>query len=75
MTNQISEESIGTASIDNDGTIYLRLISKGPGPEGVGYFSYKPNDPNYEKILAHVGPLTPGETRAVKPWPDKTENA
>jgi hypothetical protein len=73
MTNQATD-SIGTASMDSEGTLHLRLISRGPGPEGIGHFSYKVNDPNYAKILAHIGPIGPGETCPVKPWPEETEN-
>ena len=68
---QTAEESIGTATMEADGTLELRLIARGPGGlRGEGFLRYSPSDPKYKEILDHVGPLKPGETRSVAPWPD-----
>ena len=54
-----------------DGTIHLRLRAPLPGGgSGEGEFDYKPGDPDYQQILAHLGGLKPGETKPVRPWPD-----
>lgn len=65
------QEYIGTATMLPDGTIQLRLRAPLPGGgSGEGELDYKPDDPDYQKILAHLGGLKPGETKPVKPWPD-----
>ena len=68
---RVVEGSIGTASMEPDGTIVLRLITQRQnGPLGEGVLRYAPSDPQYHEILDHVGPIKPGETRPVAPWPD-----
>ncbi len=68
---QVAEESIGTATMEADGTIVLHLFARGPGGmHGQGVLRYPVSDPKYKEILEHVGPLKPGETRSVRPWPD-----
>jgi hypothetical protein len=62
--------SIGTARMDADGTIVLRLIARDPGgARGEALMRYPPSHPEYAAILRHVGPLRPGEERPVAPWP------
>lgn len=66
-----SSASIGTATMEADGTIVLRLIARGPGGIiGHGMLRYPPTDPKYRDILAHIGLLRPGESKSVPPWPD-----
>ena len=66
-----AQQSIGTANMEPDGTIVLRLIARGSGGmRGEGVLRYGVSDPGHQDILAHVGPLKPGETRPVAPWPD-----
>jgi len=68
---RVAEESIGTATMEADGTIVLHLFARGPGGmHGQGVLRYAVSDPKYKEILEHVGPLKPGETRPVRPWPD-----
>jgi hypothetical protein len=68
---RVAEESIGTATMEADGTIVLHLFARGPGGmHGQGVLRYPVSDPKYKEILEHVGPLKPGETRPVRPWPD-----
>jgi len=63
--------SIGTARMEADGTIVLRLIARDPGgARGEALVRYPPSHPEYAAILRHVGPLRPGEERPVAPWPN-----
>ena len=63
--------SIGGATMRPDGTINLQLRAEGPdGIRGDAFFSYPPDHPRYENILAHVGPIEPGDQRPVLPWED-----
>jgi hypothetical protein len=68
---QGSQDYVGTATMLPDGTIHLRLRAPLPGGgSGEGEMDYKPSDPDYPKVLAHLGGLKPGETKPVAPWPD-----
>lgn len=62
---------IGTATMDKDGTIILRLRSGGPGRAvGEALLRYPRSHAQYEAVLRHVGPLRVGEIRSLAPWPD-----
>lgn len=61
-------ESIGVATMTEDGTITLRLRSLPPGPIAEGTMSYRPGDPQYEEVKRHLGGIKPGETKPVRPW-------
>ena len=61
-------ESIGVATMTEDGTITRRLRSLPPGPIAEGTMSYRPGDPRYEEIKRHLGGIKPGETKPVRPW-------
>ncbi|MBX9690865.1 MAG: hypothetical protein K2Z81_00665 [Cyanobacteria bacterium] len=63
-----SQEPIGECWMDDDGTIHLRLVARGPGLSGQGQLSYKTDNEHYTEILNHVGPLKPGEKKLVPPW-------
>ncbi len=64
--------SLGAAEMKLDRTIVLRLRAEtSDGARGEGYFVYQPSDPEYLKVLEHVGPLAPGQSVGVRPWPDK----
>lgn len=52
-----------------DGTIGLHLRSEEDGMIAEGYFEVAPDDPRYEDIRRHVGPIKPGEEKLVTPWP------
>jgi hypothetical protein len=59
--------SIGTALMNPDGTITLNIRTIPGGPlEGV--VASRPGDPNYARILSHVGGMQPGEKKPVPPW-------
>ena len=65
------KDSIGVATMKDDGTIVLRLRAKAAnGATGEGTLVYPPTHPEYQNILSHVGPIQKGQTVAVKPWPD-----
>jgi hypothetical protein len=65
------EQSIGVATMEDDGTIVLRLRAKSPhGSVGEGTLVYPPTHPDYQSILSHIGPIRKGQTIPVKPWPD-----
>ena len=65
------KDSIGVATMNDDGTIVLRLRTKSPhGGVGEGTLVYPPTHPQYQNILSHIGPIRKGQTVPVKPWPD-----
>jgi hypothetical protein len=64
-------EYIGSATMSSDGTITLHLNRTSDGQFLDATFTYKVGDPDYQKTLAHIGGLKPGETKPVRPWPEK----
>ena len=63
-------DRIGTAVMEDDGTIVLRLRAEGPdGVVGTGVLRYEREDPDYAYVLAHVGSLAPGDEVGVRPFP------
>jgi hypothetical protein len=61
-------ESIGVATMAVDGAVTLRIRSLPPGPIAEGVFVYKPSDLDYQVMIDHVGGLSPGQSKPVKPW-------
>jgi hypothetical protein len=62
---------IGRAHMLADGTLELFLVAYGPGGLiGHSLLVYRPNDAQYADILAHIGPMQPGDERPVRAWPD-----
>ena len=47
-----------------DGTITLTLQQG----QAAAALAYKPGDPNYARILSHLGGLKPGQHKPVPPW-------
>ena len=67
-----AEKYIGMATMQPDKTVILDLRAEGnKGMVGHGRLTYPPSHPQYRKILDHLGGLTPGESKPVKPWPDQ----
>jgi hypothetical protein len=65
----ITQGSIGSARMLVDGTLELQLRAEdGRGAVGEGLFRYGTTHPQYAQVLAHVGPIQPGEERAVRPF-------
>jgi len=65
------EKNVGMAEMASDGTITLHLRTEGKPDLGDGLLVYREDDPNYKKILNHLGGMRPGEIKYVKPWPEK----
>lgn len=67
-------EAFGVATMQADGTLVLRLRSDGPhGERGEQEVVYKPDNPRYHAILAHVGDIKPGEKKKIAPWSNHPE--
>jgi predicted small lipoprotein YifL len=65
-------DSIGEATMLDDGTIRLQLIARGEGGMvGDALLTYPPSHAQYQYILDHLGPMKPGDSKAVPPFPDK----
>lgn len=69
-----AQPSIGTATMESDGTIVLRLRANLEGG-GIGesLLRYAPDSPHYEDVLRHLTGLEPGRSMPVPPWPDADE--
>jgi len=62
--------SIGTAFMEPDGTIRLKLRAEGAnGLRGDAEVVYTKAHPSYAAVLAHLHGLEPGESKPVPPWP------
>ncbi len=72
MSPNTEKTSIGSATMQQDGTIVLQLRAEGAkGLTGDALFRYSPNHPEYKNILRHLGGLKKGEEKPVPPWPEK----
>jgi len=56
--------SIGTALMSADGTLTLNFT----GPIMRGVLAYHRGDPQYARIISHIGGLQPGQKKPVPPW-------
>ncbi|MBI1269550.1 hypothetical protein GC174_03865 [bacterium] len=63
------EPPIGDASMNKEGTIFLRLRSAGGMPADA-QIQYKKGSTHYEEVMKHLGGMKPGEIKLVPPWPD-----
>jgi hypothetical protein len=69
-------ESIGTATMDKDGTVRLQLRATGAGGVvGDALLLYPRDHKDYRMILDHLGGLKPGERKPVPPFPDEPKPA
>jgi hypothetical protein len=57
-----SSEIIGMAVMSADGTITLSVHSQ---DGAMGAFAYHKNDPQYARILSHLGGMHPGQHKPV----------
>ena len=66
------ENSIGSARMEQDGTIVLRLRAES-SDEAIGdaLLRFPPGHPKYEQLLKHLGGLEKGQNKSVPPWPEK----
>lgn len=61
---------IGSARMTADRAVVLDLRSvECDGTESTGRLTYKPGDPNYASVLAHIGGIEPGQVKPVPAWP------
>jgi hypothetical protein len=60
--------NIGVATMSADGTLTLQLHAAGPGPITETVMSYHRGDPQYARMLSHIGGIHPGEHKPVPPW-------
>lgn len=69
-TDEEQTESIGTATMSEDGTIVLMLRAEDEESSTVGdaMFEYPTDHLQYGEILEHLGGLEVGETKQVPPW-------
>lgn len=61
---------IGTATMADDGTLSLHLRLTSDGKDVNDTLLYKASDHAYDNVLRHLGGLSPGETKAFRPWKD-----
>jgi hypothetical protein len=61
---------IGDARMLEDGTIVVNLRRTADGIHVSGVVRYPVNDPNYKKVLDHIGGMHPGEVKLVPAWGD-----
>ncbi len=67
-----AQRSIGTATMQADGTIVLQLRAEDGAPAGTvgdAQLLYPPSHPKYQETLKHLNGLKPGESKPVPPWP------
>jgi hypothetical protein len=61
-------QTIGAATMGQDGTIKLELRGSDREMSGHASVSYAPTDPRYKETLMHLGPLKPGGSKFITPW-------
>lgn len=55
-----NRKMIGDATMEEDGTIRVRVRMEDHGLVGESLTRHKPGDPDYAKVLAHLPGLKPG---------------
>lgn len=68
------EPPIGDATMDNDGTIRVRIRMMG-GMHADGNVSYAKDSKHYDAVLKHLGGMKPGDVKLVPPWPDPEDTS
>lgn len=74
-SDPVDRTPIGSVTMKEDGTLELMLRAETGDAVGHGFFVYAPDHPEYASTLAHVGPIEPGESKPVPPWPDPKPDA
>ncbi|MDX2010191.1 MAG: hypothetical protein SFW67_08380 [Myxococcaceae bacterium] len=64
----MTTETIGTATMLEDGTLVLDVRAMGPGMVGDARLTDPPAHANYAEVKKHLGALKPGQTVPVKPF-------
>jgi multidrug efflux pump subunit AcrA (membrane-fusion protein) len=63
---------VGEAKMLPDGSLSVKLRPEGAPPGGqTRTVVFKPENPRYKEILAHVGDMKPGERKPLAPWPNR----
>jgi hypothetical protein len=62
---------IGDATMLDDGTIVFNLRRTADGIHVSGVVRYLVNDPNYKRVLDHIGGMQPGEVKLVPAWDEQ----
>ena len=62
-------QSVGVATMLADGTLELQLRSDEGGAIAEALLVVPRGDPRYASMLAHLGPLEPGASCAIRPFP------
>ena len=60
----------GTAIMQEDGSVTLRLRRTSDGKEIDKALTYKTTDRGYDSVVRHLGGLEPGDTKSFGPWKD-----
>jgi hypothetical protein len=60
----------GTAAMQEDGAVTLRLRRTSDGKEIDDTLTYKTTDRGYDNVLRHLGGLNAGESKPFSPWRD-----
>ena len=64
------ERTIGTATLQPDGTIRLFLVAVADdGTRGEAMIVVGPDEERYQSIRDHLGDMQPGDSVFVKPFP------
>jgi len=63
------DTTIGIAFMKPDHTIVLSVrADDGAGTVGHATIVYAPDDAHYRDVLTHLGGISPGESKSVRPW-------
>jgi hypothetical protein len=62
-------DSVGVATMQEDGTLRLQLRSEGPRGIAEALKVVKPDDPQYAYYVRHLGNIRPGESKGIPPFP------
>jgi hypothetical protein len=69
MSASTEPPSIGVATLEEGGVLVLQLRAEGErGLVGDARLTYRPEDPQYQSILRHLGGLSIGESKPVPPF-------
>ncbi len=61
---------MGTATMQDDGSLTLHLRQTSSGKEIDDTLTYKTTDRGYDDVLRHLGGLNPGDIKSFRPWKD-----
>ena len=63
---------VGEATMLPDGSLSMKIKSDGAARrEATRTVVFRPDNPRYKEILAHVGDMKPGERKPIARWNDR----